>query len=107
MNENVKKLKKSEKGTHTKLVTVHRSGKVFKRKQRVGKKDKILIRHGISSQKAFEIVQTIKDFNFNQLHNLYMSLKVMKRGSNLINSSINLSALFCLSSYKFVNINNL
>ena len=32
-------IKKSEKGTHTKLVTVHRKGTTFKRKQRVGRKE--------------------------------------------------------------------
>jgi hypothetical protein len=33
-------LKKVERGTHTKLITVHRAGKTFKRKQRVGRKEK-------------------------------------------------------------------
>ena len=32
-------LKKTERGTHVKLVTVHRGGKTFKRKQRVGRKE--------------------------------------------------------------------
>ena len=33
-------IKKAERGTHIKLVTVHRGGKTFKRKQRVGRKER-------------------------------------------------------------------
>lgn len=56
----VLKLKKAERGTHVKLVTVHRGGKVFQRKQRVGRKEKEVVK---KSSLHPDNVQGINDLN--------------------------------------------
>ena len=78
---------KSERGTHTKLVTVKRGGKTFKRKQRVGRKvvEKVNLYHkgkniieDLSNKKFFHLTN---DPNFKP--NINYEQEVQEFGSGL------------------------